>query len=102
MSGTWRTIVKKAFYIARTGRPGPVLIDLPKDVQIAETEFKYPETVEIRGYKPTVDGHPRQVEKAVAMILEAKRPVIYVGGGAILGNASDELRELGPQTECSR
>jgi acetolactate synthase I/II/III large subunit len=87
-------IVKKAFYIARTGRPGPVLIDLPKDVQIAVTEFKYPETVDIRGYKPTVEGHPRQVEKAVAMVLAAKKPVIYVGGGAILGNASAELTEL--------
>src|SRR5512137_1876170 len=56
-------IVKKAFYIARTGRPGPVLIDFPKDVQIATTEFKYPETIDIRGYKPKLDGHPRQVEK---------------------------------------
>ena len=87
-------IVKKAFYIARTGRPGPVLIDLPKDVQIAVTEFKYPDTVDIRGYKPTVEGHPRQVDKAVTMVLSAKKPVIYVGGGAILGNASEELREL--------
>lgn len=88
------TIVKKAFYIARTGRPGPVLIDFPKDVQIAATEFKYPETIEIRGYKPTVGGHPKQVEKAVAMLLLAKKPVLYVGGGAILGNASPELVEL--------
>ena len=88
------TIVKKAFYIARSGRPGPVLVDLPKDVQIATTEFKYPDTVDIRGYKPTIEGHPRQVEKAVGMMLSAKKPVIYVGGGVILGNASAELTEL--------
>ena len=87
-------IMKKAFYIARTGRPGPVLVDLPKDVQMAQTEFHYPETVEIRGYKPTVEGHPKQVEKAVAMILAAKKPVIYVGGGVILANAAPELSEL--------
>ena len=88
------TIVKKAFYIARSGRPGPVLIDFPKDVQIATTEFKYPDSVEIRGYKPTIEGHPRQVEKAVMMMLAAKKPVIYVGGGVILGNAAQELTEL--------
>lgn len=87
-------IMKKAFYIARTGRPGPVLVDLPKDVQIAQTEFVYPETVEIRSYKPTTTGHPRQVEKAMAMMLESRRPVVYVGGGAVLSNASDELTEL--------
>ena len=92
-------IVKKAFYIARTGRPGPVLIDLPKDVQIATTEFKYPDTVEIRGYKPTIEGHPKQVEKAVSLILAAKRPVIYVGGGVILGNAAEELTTLGRRLE---
>ncbi|HBG04226.1 MAG TPA: biosynthetic-type acetolactate synthase large subunit, partial [Geobacter sp.] len=66
----------------------------PKDVQMAQTEFHYPETVEIRGYKPTVEGHPKQVEKAVSMILHAKKPVIYVGGGVILGNAAGELTEL--------
>jgi acetolactate synthase I/II/III large subunit len=87
-------IMKKAFYIARTGRPGPVVVDLPKDVQIAQTEFKYPEHVEIRGYKPTVEGHPKQVEKAVSMIMGAKRPVIYAGGGVILGNAAEELTAL--------
>lgn len=87
-------IMKKAFYIARSGRPGPVLVDLPKDVQIAQTEFVYPETVEIRSYKPNLEGHPRQVEKAVAMMLDAQRPVMYVGGGAVLGNAADELTAL--------
>lgn len=88
------TIMKKAFYIARTGRPGPVLVDLPKDVQIAQAEFVYPETVEIRSYKPNLEGHPRQVEKAVGMLLESRRPVLYVGGGVVLGNAADELTSL--------
>lgn len=93
------TIVKKAFYIARTGRPGPVLIDLPKDVQIAQAEFKYPETVEIRGYKPTLEGHPKQVEKALSMLLSARKPVVYVGGGVISGNAAGELTELANRLE---
>ena len=88
------TIMKKAFYIARSGRPGPVLVDFPKDVQIAQAEFVYPETVDIRGYKPNLTGHPRQVEKAVAMLLASRRPVVYVGGGAVLGNAADELTTL--------
>ena len=87
-------IVKQAFYIARTGRPGPVLIDLPKDVQIASTRFEYPETVEMRGYKPTYSGNMRQVEKAVKLILAARKPVIYVGGGATLSDASAELRQF--------
>lgn len=87
-------IMKKAFYIARTGRPGPVLVDLPKDVQIAQTEFVYPESVEIRSYKPNLEGHPRQVEKAMAMMLDSRRPVMYVGGGAVLGNAAEELTSL--------
>ena len=87
-------IMKKAFYIARTGRPGPVLVDLPKDVQIAQTEFVYPETVEIRSYKPNTVGHPRQVEKAMDMMLESRRPVLYVGGGVVLGNAAEELTKL--------
>src|SRR5512137_2193788 len=73
------TILKKAFYIARTGRPGPVLVDIPKDVQIAQAEFSYPETVDIRGYKPTIEGHPRQIEKAVNLLLSARKPVVYVG-----------------------
>jgi acetolactate synthase-1/2/3 large subunit len=85
------TIMKKAFYIARTGRPGPVLVDIPKDVQIAQTEFSYPETIEIRSYKPNVEGHPKQIERAVEMILSAKKPVVYVGGGVVLGGAAEEL-----------
>jgi len=90
-------IMKKAFYIARTGRPGPVLVDLPKDVQIAQAEFAYPESVEIRGYKPTVEGHPKQIEKAVGVMLQTKKAVIYVGGGVILGNAAEELTKLSHQ-----
>ena len=88
------TIVKKAFYIARSGRPGPVVIDLPKDIQLATAKFDYPETVELRGYKPTYSGNVRMVEKAAAMILAAKKPVIYVGGGASLTDAHAELKQL--------
>ena len=87
-------IVKKAFYIARSGRPGPVLIDLPKDVQIAQTTFTYPDSVDIRGYKPTVEGHPRQVERALDMLLASRKPVIYVGGGLISANAAENLTQL--------
>lgn len=88
------SIVRKAFYIAKSGRPGPVLIDFPKDVQISQAEFKWPEQIDIRGYKPNLEGHPKQVEKAVEMLLAARRPVIYVGGGVILANAADELTQL--------
>lgn len=86
--------IKEAFYIARTGRPGPVLIDLPKDVQIDTCLFNYPETVELRGYKPTYSGNYRQIEKAAKLILEARRPVLYVGGGINLSAASAELLAL--------
>ena len=86
--------VKKAFYIARTGRPGPVVIDLPKDVQLATAKFEYPETVELRGYKPNFSGNTRMIEKAAKMILSAKKPVLYVGGGASLTDAHGELLEL--------
>lgn len=84
-------IIKQAFYIARTGRPGPVLIDLPKDVQVASTKFVYPDSVELRGYKPTYSGNVRQVEKAAKMILAARRPVLYVGGGATASDAGQDL-----------
>ncbi len=84
-------IMKQAFYIARTGRPGPVVVDLPKDVQVAETVFEYPDKVELRGYKPTYSGNARQVAKAARMILEARKPVIYVGGGASLSDSDKEL-----------
>ena len=86
--------VKKAFYIARTGRPGPVVIDLPKDIQIAAAKFEYPESVELRGYKPTFSGNMRMIDKAAKMILSAKKPVLYVGGGASLTDAHSELLEL--------
>jgi len=87
-------IMKQAFYIARTGRPGPVLVDLPKDVQIAETTFAYPETVELRGYKPTFSGNVRQISKAAQMILASRKPVLYVGGGASLSDSHKELKQL--------
>lgn len=86
--------IKEAFYIARTGRPGPVLIDLPKDVQVAKHKFSYPDKVNLRGYKPTYSGNIRQIEKAAKMIRSAKRPVLYIGGGINLATANDELLKL--------
>ncbi|MFH1623612.1 MAG: biosynthetic-type acetolactate synthase large subunit [Pseudomonadota bacterium] len=83
--------VKEAFYIAATGRPGPVLVDLPKDVIADSTEFHYPENLQIRSYNPTYKGHRGQIEKAVKLILKADRPLIYAGGGVISSSASDEL-----------
>jgi acetolactate synthase-1/2/3 large subunit len=87
-------VVKEAFYIAGTGRPGPVLIDLPKDVQVAEAPFQYPDTVDIRGYKPTLKGNERQIEKALEAIEGAERPLFYVGGGVQWSGAAPELNEL--------
>ena len=86
--------IKKAFYIAKTGRPGPVLVDIPKDVTMKTTPFAYPHDVDMRSYKPVVKGHSGQIKKAVQMILGAKRPMIYTGGGVILANASKELNQL--------
>ncbi|CAN5655351.1 acetolactate synthase 3 catalytic subunit [soil metagenome] len=86
--------MKKAFHIARTGRPGPVVVDVPKDVSLHTTAFQYPATVEMRSYNPVRKGHGGQIRKAVQLLLAAKRPYIYTGGGVILGNASAELREL--------
>jgi acetolactate synthase I/II/III large subunit len=83
--------MKEAFYVARSGRPGPVLIDLPKDVLVNSTEFKYPEKVFIRGYQPTYEGHLGQIQRAVKLMLKSKKPVLYVGGGIISSNASKEL-----------
>ncbi|MBM5574735.1 biosynthetic-type acetolactate synthase large subunit [Deefgea sp. CFH1-16] len=88
------TTIKKAFYIATTGRPGPVVIDVPKDVTQAKAVFEYPKSVAIRSYNPPVKGHPGQIKKAAQLLEQAKRPYIYVGGGAILGNASEEVTEL--------
>ncbi|MBI5018508.1 MAG: biosynthetic-type acetolactate synthase large subunit [Deltaproteobacteria bacterium] len=88
-------IVREAFYLASTGRPGPVLVDLPKDVLVGRTEFVYPESVKLRGYNPTYEGHLGQIKKALKAIHAARRPVFYTGGGVILSNASRELTELG-------
>ncbi len=86
--------LKKAFHIARTGRPGPVVVDIPKDVSLKTTAFSYPDKVEMRSYNPVRKGHGGQIRKAVQLLLNAKRPYIYTGGGVVLGNASAELREL--------
>ena len=86
--------VKEAFHIASTGRPGPVLIDLPKDITVDKIEFKYPKIVSLRSYKPTVKGNLLQIKKAAIEIAKAKNPVIYVGGGIICANASQELLEF--------
>lgn len=87
-------IMKEAFYIARSGRPGPVLIDLPKDVLAGSAEFKYPEKVSIRGYRPTYEGHLGQIQRAVKLIMKSRRPVLYIGGGIISSNASKEVTLL--------
>ncbi|MBN1917412.1 MAG: biosynthetic-type acetolactate synthase large subunit [Verrucomicrobia bacterium] len=87
-------VIKEAFYIARSGRPGPVVIDIPKDVQKAKSSKRYPEKHEMPGYKPTVEGHVRQIKKMADAIKAAKRPIIYAGGGVLLSGAWDELREL--------
>ncbi len=87
-------VVKEAFYIARTGRPGPVVIDLPKDVTAAKTRFAYPETVDLPSYRPAGRGDAAKVRRAVEMMLEAERPILYVGGGIVNSDASDELRLL--------
>ena len=92
-------IIKEAFHIARTGRPGPVLIDFPSDIQQQETEFHYPEKVEIRGYNPTYEGHIGQIKRAAKAIGESRCPILYVGGGAIISDASEELKELAAKNE---
>ena len=86
--------IKKAFHIATTGRPGPVLVDIPKDVTMHKCEFVYPETVSMRSYNPVKKGHSGQIKKAAQLILEAKRPMIYTGGGVVLSNAAPQLTEL--------
>ena len=86
--------IREAFHIAATGRPGPVLVDIPKDVQLQEITWDWPESVDLPGYKPTTKGNLRQVRSAVKMIMEAKRPVLYVGGGVIKANATKELHKL--------
>ena len=86
--------IKKAFFIARTGRPGPVVVDIPKDVTAQKNEFEYPESVSLRSYNPVTKGHPGQIKKALQVIMGAKRPMIYTGGGVVLGNAAPELTQL--------
>ncbi len=87
-------VLKKAFHIAQTGRPGPVLIDIPKDVSATKGPFVYPETLEMRSYNPVVKGHSGQIRKAIALLQEAERPYIYTGGGIILADAAPELKEF--------
>ena len=79
--------IKKAFFIAKSGRPGPVLVDIPKDITMHTAKWHYPETLEMRSYRPVEKGHLGQIKKAVALLLAAERPMIYTGGGIILGNA---------------
>ncbi len=83
--------IKKAFYVATTGRPGPVVIDIPKDITAERAEFTYPRESKMRSYNPTVKGHSGQLKKAYELIMEAEKPMIYTGGGVVLSNASDEL-----------
>ncbi|MDD5137060.1 MAG: biosynthetic-type acetolactate synthase large subunit [Candidatus Omnitrophica bacterium] len=87
-------VMKEAFHIASTGRPGPVLVDIPSDIQMQEAEFDYPEKVQIRGYNPTYNGHPGQIKRAAKAIGESNRPILYVGGGAIACDAADEVYKL--------
>ena len=87
-------ILKSAFFIAQSGRPGPVVIDVPKDIQQQVCPEPYPDKIEIRSYRPTLKGHPQQIKKAATMIAAAHRPVIYAGGGVVASGASDELRTL--------
>ncbi len=92
-------VVKEAFYIAQTGRPGPVLIDIPRDVLQRETEFVYPDSVNLPGYKPILYGHPAQIKRATEMINGAERPVIIAGRGVIISKAFEELRELAEKAQ---
>jgi acetolactate synthase-1/2/3 large subunit len=86
--------IKQAFHLARTGRPGPVLVDLPKDVMADSAEFSYPSKIKMRSYNPTYQGHAGQIKRAVKLIAKAQKPLIYAGGGVILSNASKELTAL--------
>ena len=86
--------LKKAFYLASSGRPGPVLVDIPKDVTQQKTAFEYPKSISLRSYSPVTKGHPGQIKRAVQLILAAKRPMIYAGGGVVLSNAAEQLTEF--------
>jgi len=98
-AGDMATVVQEAFHLARTGRPGPVLIDIPRDVFSEEAEFHYPDRVNLRGYKPTIQGHPAQIKKAAKVIKEANRPLILAGRGVLISGASAELRELAEKAQ---
>jgi acetolactate synthase-1/2/3 large subunit len=91
--------IKEAFYIASTGRPGPVLVDLPKDISMDKGEFHYPQSVSIRGYNPTYDGSKWKIKQAAAAIMKSKRPILYIGGGVQLSGASAEVKELAEMTQ---
>ena len=91
--------IQEAFYIARTGRPGPVLVDLPKDVLLGDGHYQIPEKVDLRGYKPTTKGHPRQIQRVAEAIKESKQPLLYVGGGAIHAEAHKEILKLAETAE---
>jgi len=91
--------IKEAFYIASTGRPGPVLVDIPKDVSIEKAEFKYPGSVAIRGYNPTYEGSKWKIKQAVDAIAKSRRPILYIGGGVQLSGAASEVRELAEMTQ---
>jgi acetolactate synthase-1/2/3 large subunit len=93
-------VIREAFFLARSGRPGPVLVDLPKDVVAGKVEFKYPKNIVMKGYKPTTEAHMGQIKRAYAAISKAKRPVIYAGGGVILSSAAKELKKLGEGLQC--
>lgn len=92
-------VLKQAFYIARSGRPGPVHIDIPKDVTAAIGEFKYPDEIKIQTYKPNTKGHPNQIKKACEAIAKSKKPIVYIGGGAVSSNSSDEIRKFISKTK---
>ncbi|MDO8536112.1 MAG: biosynthetic-type acetolactate synthase large subunit [Candidatus Omnitrophota bacterium] len=92
-------VMKEAFHIASTGRPGPVLVDIPSDIQMQEMEFVYPEKIEIRGYNPTYNGHPGQIKRAAKAIGESNRPILYVGGGAASPEAADEVYKLATKND---
>ena len=93
------TTIKKAFYIAKTGRPGPVLVDIPKDITAQKCEYSYPKTVSMRSYNPVTKGHAGQIKKALQLLASAKRPLIYSGGGVILSEAADKITRLAKALE---
>ena len=87
-------IMKKAFYIATSGRPGPVVVDIPKDITAQTAEYKYPQTINMRSYQPRTKGHTKQIERGIEILLRAKKPIIYTGGGAVISNAAQALTQL--------